>query len=230
MKKLIILDLDNTLFDSTSFRTKLFQKIGKTLGRGTEVEKIVLLCQGIYESLIGEFGLFDPDIFLEKLLLKIRKQNKREEIMKLIFDSKSLKTHLHQDVMSTLTTLSSVGEIGIFSQGEARLQQAKLAPLVHLLRSDRIHITRDKKSQMSKIFKSYKGYKIFFIDDMLPMLHQAKKIKSDIVTIWLKRGRYAQKQKPIFGFEPDAEVTDLRKIVKIITNPARAKICDKPIE
>lgn len=206
MKKLILLDLDNTLFDSASFRKRLFRRIGRLFEKD---------CETVYDTLLRETGVFDPDVFIERLHQRIEKE-KRAEMLRLIFDPRSLKHSFHKEAIVTLKALSKLGEVGIFSQGEEKLQRAKLSAIARFLQQKRIHITRDKKSYMRNLFQGFKGYKVFFIDNMLTMLHEAKKLRSDIVTIWIKRGRYAKRQQKIEDFQPDARITDLQEAISII--------------
>ena len=62
----------------------------------------------------------------------------------------------------------------------------------------------------------YKDSKLFFVDDKLEILYSAKKHMPQVVTIWVKRGPFAQNQKPILDFNPDAQVDNLLEVVEII--------------
>lgn len=207
MKKLILLDLDNTLFDSASFRKRLFRRIGRLFEEDCEI---------VYATLVRETGVFDPDVFTERLHACIEGESRREEIIQLIFDPRGLRGSFHKEVMATLATLSKLGEVGIFSQGEEKLQRAKLSPIARFLKQKRIHITRNKKSQMQKLFQGFKRYKVFFIDDMLPMLYEAKQVRPDIFTIWIKRDKHVKVQPGIVGFKPDATVDNLEAVVNLV--------------
>ncbi len=203
-KNLILLDLDNTLFDTPSYRKSVFTKIGNAS-----------LCQEIYDEMMGESGYFFPEAF-SKIISKKLGEGRGEEAMNIIFDPKNFRENLHKEVLSSLKKFTVVGEVGILSQGDKEFQSAKIIHFKHLLNSDHVYIFTDKKSNMIGIFKNLKKYKVYFVDDMLSMLQAAKRIDSSIVTIWMKRGRYAQNQKEIVGFAPDAEVENLSEVVKII--------------
>lgn len=204
MKKLILLDLDNTLFDTPSYRKSVFTKIGN-----------VSLCQEIYGEMIREYGYFFPEAFA-KIISKHLRERREEKIMSIIFDPKNFRDNLHKEVLGSLKMLSKIGQIGIFSQGEKEFQSAKIRHFKHLLNSNRVHIVADKKSEMFTIFKNLKNYDVYFVDDMLIMLQVAKKIDTSIVTIWMKRGRYAENQKDIPGFKPDATITNLEEVIDIV--------------
>jgi len=203
-KPIILLDLDNTLFDSFSYRKRVFTKIGN-----------VSLCQKIYDEMIKEFGYFFPETFAKIISKRFRKQTE-EKIMNIIFDPKHFRGNLHKEVLNSLKKLTMIGEVGILSQGDKKFQNAKITHFKHLLNRDHIHIVADKKSDMMDVFKNLRQHKVYFVDDMLPMLAAAKKINPSIVVIWMKRGRYAQNQKEISGFAPDAEVENLSEVVKIV--------------
>ena len=203
-KKLILLDLDNTLFDSPSYRKSVFVKLGN-----------VALCQKIYDKMLDEFGYFLPKMFMETLSSRL-KGTKEKKIMSVIFNQKNFRDNLHKEVLTSLKMLIELGEVGILSQGDKEFQHAKITHFRHLLNSNHINIVKNKKSDMAYVFENIQTYKIYFVDDMIHMLETAKKINPQITTIWMKRGRYAGSQKAIPGFTPDAEVKNLSEIVKIV--------------
>lgn len=204
MKKFILLDLDNTLFDSTSYKTSVFKKLGN-----------VALCHKIYDKMLDEFGYFLPKMFI-KILSSQLKGTKKREIMDIIFDPKTFRDNLHKEVLGSLKKLTMVGEVGILSQGDKEFQHAKISHFKHLLSTNHINIVKNKKSDMVDVLKNIKTYKIYFVDDMLDMLRTAKKINPRVMTIWMKRGRFAKNQKEIPGFTPDAQVENLSEVVSII--------------
>ena len=203
-KKLILLDLDNTLFDSSSYRKSVFAKLGNAD-----------LCQKIYDKMLDEFGYFLPKMFVEILSSRL-KGTKEKKIMDVIFDQKNFRDNLHKEILISLKMLIELGEVGILSQGDKEFQHAKISHFKHLLSRNHINIVKNKKSDMVDVFKNIQTYKIYFVDDILHMLETAKKINPQITTIWMKRGRYAQNQREIPGFTPDAEVENLSEVVKIV--------------
>ena len=48
------------------------------------------------------------------------------------------------------------------------------------------------------------------------MLKKIKQADPRVVTIWVKRGEYAQAIPQVHGFQPDKEMIDLKEIVEII--------------
>lgn len=222
MKKLVLFDLDNTLFDSYSYRKQVFIGLAHKLADGYSKKSIIDACQKIYDDLIIKIGLFDPEQFLATLCRVIKKEDCISECKEILLSNKIVKNHLHSDVIETARRLTEIARIGIFSQGVESFQAIKITPLLNLLDQDKIHITENKKAQMQKIFQRYNEFKIFFVDDMLSMLYEAYKINPRIIAIWIKRGRYAAAQKQIGGYKPYATVETLRDIIPIV----KTDMCD----
>ena len=133
-------------------------------------------------------------------------------------DEPHIAGHLHKEAMEALHIFSSLGDIGILSQGETRLQQLKLSSFLNILHPEKIYITRDKLGDLKKVLEENKKYKtIFLVDDRLPILEAAKILSNKFIVIWIKRGRHALAQKPIHGFKPDYTVTDLQQAAIIVS-------------
>lgn len=125
---------------------------------------------------------------------------------------------IYEEVMKVLKNLSEFAALGIFSKGETQFQITKLEKtgLTKFFKEENVHIFNDKDINLIKIINKYKNYKIFFIDDKLGILYAAKNYMKEVFTIWVKRGFYAEKQEPIPGFSPDAEVENLAEVVRIV--------------
>lgn len=215
-KKFILLDIDNTLYDSSSFRKKLFEKVIAVLQK-TECNDPVKLCEDIYSDLIREKGLFFPEDFIDTLQKYFQgKAMPKKELMEAMYDEEIASSFLYDETHDIVKEFEKIGELGIFSQGVERFQRLKLKQIAHLFADHHIHIVPSKLSQFQSIFAEYKNYDIFFLDDSLPILHAVKEMYPDVFTIWIKRGRYAENQEPIAGFTSDAIVTNLKQAEKII--------------
>jgi FMN phosphatase YigB (HAD superfamily) len=134
-----------------------------------------------------------------------------------------IKSHLseskmYEDVRQVLDNLNTFATIGIFSKGEVEFQKTKLkkTDLFDFFNEKNVHIFDDKNINLKQTADKYRGSKIFLIDDRLEVLYSAKKNIKEIFTIWIKRGRYAESQKPIPGFCPDSEVANLSEVVRIV--------------
>ena len=82
-----------------------------------------------------------------------------------------------------------------------------------------MHIFTFKKSEkLAAIVKRYKKNKLYIVDDKLEILFTAKSLNKNIFCIWIKRRKFATQQEEIFDFRPDATITNLREVVKIINS------------
>jgi len=135
------------------------------------------------------------------------------------FKKSSLTKHkIYAEVKDVLEQLSKIAILGIFSEGDLEFQRKKLnqTAIVDYFEKDSMHIVLNKLDEFRTVLKKYEERITFFVDDKLSILHDAKKIFPKVVTIWVKRGIYAQNQKEIPGFKPDAEVETLKEAVLII--------------
>jgi phosphoglycolate phosphatase-like HAD superfamily hydrolase len=133
--------------------------------------------------------------------------------------SKLLTFSLYNEVIDTLNKLKDVADFGIFSEGDIAFQKKKLKEtnIENYFLSEHIHIFEKKNDMIKKILDRYENKgSLFFVDDKLSVLHLAKQYDPAVFTIWVKRGFYAMKQKPIEGFTPDGTVETLHDIVPLI--------------
>jgi FMN phosphatase YigB (HAD superfamily) len=142
-----------------------------------------------------------------------------------LFDTKHFKESglvnhkIYDEVVDVLGNLKNIGEFGIFSKGDDLFQKEKLEKtgISKYFNKKYIHVFKDKDIKLMEVIDLYKDYRIFLVDDKLDILYYAQKHRKDVVTIWVKRGPFAEKQKPISGFKPNLEVKDLLEIVKYIS-------------
>lgn len=134
-------------------------------------------------------------------------------------ESKLMAHKTYNEVIEVLDNLKEIAILGIFSEGDVELQKRKLRKtnINKYFGKDHTHIVLRKFDELKRVLKNYQERQIFFVDDKLKILYDAKKLSSDIFTIWVKRGPFAKMQKPISGFIPDAEVKILSEVVSIIS-------------
>lgn len=212
-KKLILFDIDNTIFDSTSFRKDVFRKVSKTL-RGMGTKKTVKEVERMVDDLIEKYGFFDPEMFVQ--LLKHLSTKDKRKIKAIYVDTKGLKNFLYKETVELIAKFTEIGEVGVLSQGRTKFQLAKIASIHNHFHKKRIHIVENKKAEMVTILNKYSSYSVYYIDDLLTMLEKAKEVRSDITTFWIKQGMFAKKQESIF--KPDVEVTNLTEVYIFIKN------------
>lgn len=136
-----------------------------------------------------------------------------------VFKRSNLRTHkLYKEVLDVLEELAKIATLGIFSEGEKDLQTAKLLKTdIHRhFPQEYVHIVKSKGGMLEEVLAKYRDFTLYLVDDKLPLLYEAKKILPSLFTIWVKRGKYARKQRPIVGFHPDATVLNLRGIIRLV--------------
>lgn len=133
-------------------------------------------------------------------------------------ESRLLKHKIYKEVIDVLNSLSQIAILGIFSEGDTDFQKKKLKEtnIDKYFAKDHTHIVLKKIDDLKTILKKYEDRKIFFVDDKLDILFDAKKLSPEVFTIWVKRGFYAKKQKEIPGFAPNATITNLKQIIKVV--------------
>lgn len=128
---------------------------------------------------------------------------------------------IYEDVLETLTELSEIADLGIFSEGVLAFQQQKLykTNIENYFLKEHVHIVPEKIHAIEALVEKYKNHnEVFLIDDKLPILPVVKKHFPSIVAIWIKRGEHAPHQPPIEGFTPDAEIYSLKEVIPLIKN------------
>lgn len=146
-----------------------------------------------------DYTLFDTEHFKKSFLTKHR---------------------AYEEVRDVLEKLNKIAVLGIFSEGDLEFQRTKLkkTAINYYFDEDNTHIVLSKLSELKRILKQYEDRITFFVDDKLSILHDAKKMLPGVVAVWVKRGIYAENQKEIPGFKPDAEVDNLSEVVRIVNS------------
>lgn len=212
-KKIILFDIDNTIFDSRSFRKVVYKKMQAILkkhGKNHSIEEFDMYT----DTFIRENGLFDPEDFVEEFAKDIHEDSKHI-IRDLFYDKEGMKEFLYKEVVEELAKFAELGEVGILSQGIAEFQLAKFASISSLFHPKRIHIARNKREAMTDLFQKYNAYKLFFIDDLRKMLAHAKEAHPDITTLWIRRGNNFHDNSE---YKPDVEIDNLSQAYTFIKN------------
>src|SRR3989344_2134422 len=138
MKNLILLDIDNTIYNSKSFRESLFDRISRHADEKA-TEEVFKICYELYDKQIFLDGVFDYERFLKDFEKKVPNSVSEEMLISLILDEPHIAGHLHKEAMEALHIFSSCGDIGILSQGETKLQQLKLSSFLTMLHPEKIY-------------------------------------------------------------------------------------------
>src|SRR3989344_2741411 len=100
MKKVILFDIDYTLFNTASFKKDIFKKIGNHLKK-TDINKL----DQIYSESRNEVGYFDPLSFIRKINEKLRVRIPENFLDKNV-DPDDLIRHIYPDAKEVLEKLS----------------------------------------------------------------------------------------------------------------------------
>lgn len=215
-QKIVLFDIDYTLFDTGLLRDKMYKAI---LGISMLDKQDKQAVADMYADIVKEHGYFKPSEFIQEVHRRLGGKINIENLRKAIWDKKNFDGNLYSETVSIIEEVSKKAKVGIFSKGfSKRWQKTKLIPLMHLLAREHIHITVDKYKTIPSLLEKYADTKLYIVDDALDVLYAAKELNKDIFVVWVKRGIYAQKQKPIEGFKPDAIIGDLQKVVSIVSS------------
>lgn len=181
--------------DNTKYYTKFQEVIESVEGKKTS-DKITSNKVVLFDI---DYTLFNTKIFKESDLEKYE---------------------LYDEVIDMLTLLNGKVVLGIFSEGELDFQSTKLnrTDIQRHFLEENIHIVNSKDEKLKEVLEGYRDSKLIIVDDKLTVLHQAKILIPNIITIWVKRGIYAENQEDIPGFKADITVDDLRTIPEVIEN------------
>ncbi|MEK7517385.1 MAG: hypothetical protein AAB583_02455, partial [Patescibacteria group bacterium] len=206
-KSIVLFDIDYTLFDAEKFKKKIFLETVKAVGhkKTNDVEDKI---RDLYAASRRINGFFNQRLFVRDLVSEFNLITSPSQLGKLIFKESTFRGNMYKETKQVLNLLSrnKLLRIGIFSTGYDRFQRKKIKEIEDFLHKEHIYIFVFKDRELSNIIKRYKTHSLYLIDDHLGILYMAKRVKKKVFTIWVKRGRFAENQKNIPGFEPDAEV------------------------
>ncbi len=134
-------------------------------------------------------------------------------------DSNLTKYSLYKEVPDTLEKLSEHALLGILSQGETDFQLKKLhnTDIYEYFAPENIHIFTQKHLSYKNVFPLYTEKEaIYFVEDRLDQLAEAKKNTISLITVWMKRGRYVKSQEALNDFIPDFIITNLNELVPLV--------------
>jgi len=207
-KKLILFDIDHTLFDTKHYLTTCFETIGASLH---VQDKSAFIAQAfkLYREK-RKLNYFQPEQFLEDLLKMTGSEGPSESLQFIFTDETIINNALYPDVENTLKTLSTQGILlGVFSAGHDSLQRLKIKSISHLLEEEHIHILEVKNKQETPLFvEKYATDVVCLVDDLPEVLKAMKKKSPAVTTILIDRdGKYR-----------DEETTEIEQIDFTLAN------------
>ncbi len=215
-KKVLLLDIDHTLFDTRLYTNLCYQEIFTYTG-SSDKEEFIRVCNQLYAEQ-RKVGPFTTSQFIDSLYVVFPIQTKRSTLEKIFADETIIRKALYPDTEETLQKLSQRKDllIGVFSTGPLHHQRSKINSLLSYFHQEHIHINEaDKIKDIPSILERHKERKVYVVDDLAKVLHNFKAKNDSIITILIERDVILTKDQ-VLDFEPDYRVKSLDEIIQII--------------
>lgn len=123
MNKIILFDIDRTIFDTSKFGRKIEAKIARIVSANT---KFITDIKNIYKAKLQKDTDFLPRELLKEISLKFNYSY--EKLLRTYFaDSEIFNDSLYEDTPRVFKSLGQNGyRIGIFSEGDEEFQEMKI--------------------------------------------------------------------------------------------------------
>jgi hypothetical protein len=180
--KIILFDIDDTIFNPDSFLGDFYSKISTELNlKQNDIEKI----KEYYVETKKELNYFSPTLFLEKISANFPKID-ADYLLKIFWNIDLFEKNVYKDA-SVIKDLSRIADIGIFSKGDENFQKQKIQSIINFIEPEDIHIYKNKLEKINDIFSSYRDFEVYLIDNERDVLEEVRKINSNIYTILIDR-------------------------------------------
>ncbi len=216
-EKIVIFDIDYTLFDSKNYRDNLVRKIGEEI-KYKDLKAFEKIGEDVYMELRKSVIYFDPKLYAKSLSNYLNIDLDENLIEAISLSEKIIDQSVYEEALEAIEALKNKNfKIGIFSTGLETIQRAKISKFEKHLEEEHIHIIKDKKEFLPKLIEKYKNHDLYMVDDLLEILYSAVIMDKSVHTIWIKRGRFA-KESDTKLFTPDVTVSNLTEAVEFIKN------------
>ncbi len=213
--KVILFDIDYTLFDVGAYKENIFLRLQKYF---PDTEDFLTIARDTYVEIRQE-GWFDVKRYTNQLLTHAISTEDKKALEEVWSEPVLLSESIYPEAVSVLKDLTKQGvTLGIFSSGVVAFQKSKIAILSHFFQEKNIHIYGLKDQNLSEVLRMYKDETIILIDDFIPVIEKAKKEKVDLVAIWIRRGKFGEHMSPSENFSPDFTEDNLQNVPHIIAS------------
>ena len=215
--KIVLFDIDYTVFNTNAFRNNLYDRLSKKLGY-SDLVHFIDIAKKVGQETKDQIGYFKPQIFLKNLKEKSKKDVPMSELEDIFFDETLYIESLYEDARSVFQelVLKRNIQINIFSTGDKEFQMRKISILKEMLDEDKLHIFVDKLQRLKDVLMQYKDYHIYMIDDLPTVLKEAKHFNANITTIWINRDKKIQEKNFVKDFKVDHVIKNLEEIIPIV--------------
>lgn len=213
-RKIILFDIDYTIWDTDSFRDSVFPLLAEAIGYSfDEFNKRAAQAEKETKKRVG---CFQPDTWLTIIHKAAKRDVSRETLEKIFWTENFYHDALDKETITVLQQLQKKGyTIGIFSTGERTFQQQKIAAIKHLLPDEHVYIFTDKQVHLASVLHNYKNGAIVIVDDLPSVLAAVKQYNPAITTI-LRLGKKKYEQTEQADFKPDYTITKLNELKLIL--------------
>jgi len=189
--KIILLDIDGTLFNPLSFIEDFYQTVSQVFNLSDQdIDEI----KKIYEQTKEEYDYFYPPYFESEITKKIPKIQ-GDKLHGILWDVDLFEKNVYKDA-SVVNDLSKTAIIGIFSKGDSKFQKQKIK-FIKKLADENIHIFKDKTKNLKPVSENYKEFEVYLIDNEIEVLKVAKNIRSNLFAILIDRAGLEEVEKSI---------------------------------
>lgn len=204
-KPTVLLDVDNTIFDTEPVRKLTDKLIDANYGEdaGQRFRQIV-------EEVRKDVGWGD----LKETAKRFASERGSFDYAAVVavFSDLPFVKYLRPHAKELVNYLAANFNLVIFSDGDDMFQKTKIEELGLYKKAREVIISRSKIDLLEGLAKKYQG-KFVVIDDRPKVIEEAKRLLGDVITIWVKYGRHAQ------GYETvgaDLETTDLEEVIQYL--------------
>lgn len=200
-RRIILFDIDGTLFDSASFLDDFCKQISNQFDISqVDIETV----KNIYSENKKD-DYFRPAAFLETVAKKFP-SIKLGSLNKIFWNIDLFEKNVYKDAPNINGLVNVV--LGIFSKGDEEFQKRKIKSIKDLVDVN-IHIFKDKIKKLGEVLEKYKDYEIYLVDNEIEVLQRAKTLNSNVFAILIDRNGIEQTDKEITKIKSLEELKEI---------------------
>lgn len=216
-KKIVLFDIDYTLFNTDSYRQILYPRLAQELG--VSEDELRRFRQEFEPEMKERFGHYNPEYFLQKIQTLAKNTISLEKLEEIFWDKVMYSGVLNAKARDVLTQLQESNiNLGILSTGDKKHQLAKIDSVKAYFPEESHHIFPNKIESIKDVLENYSDFQVYIIDDLPEVLAKAKEINSTVKTILIKTNKVHESTPAVEDFRPDYEIEDLDSVVEIVTS------------
>lgn len=213
--KVVIFDIDHTLFDTDKYLDTMFKSLQEILP-DMSAENVVSVAKEAYIKM-REVDVFHPRRFAEMLQQHLQRYIDMQKVIAILEDPNLLASCIYEDVHEVLQKLSEEEiTLGIFSTGDKQLQRVKIQSIQNFFREKDIHIFTLKDVEVHQLLAMYEDKNVYAIDDHVRVLAEFAKQDIPSTTIWITRPNVSYYSLDVTQFTPDYRISSLSEVLAII--------------